>query len=276
MARLTRAPRTSSAIAEWILPMKTPRILIAISLFFLHAPHVWAAAQATSDLRFLSLQITPTAGAISFAGPWDVSAFAQGANSLAELDVDFQSNPGGPIAANAAVTYANAHGDANGLSLTGNAESNVFIPGTIEAFAASAGRGTLSNSFMITGGVGDVSVTFSLGMSGVLQALTDAFGLQAETELIVNMQLDGDPVLFYTDLLSIGPNSSAMRPVSQTLTEIRTLHFNTPYFLLAEADSESRGINAIPEPSNALIGSMLLCSVALTALSRPRRASLVS
>lgn len=252
---------------------KPSLIIILCGMLQFGQSAAYATVIASSSISISNLQINPASGTVIFLDPWSSTAFAEAQNSLGEWDAQFDSNIGGSALANATVTYANASGGANGLSLTANAGSNVFIPGSIEAAAAAIGRGTLFNSFMITGGVGDVNVTFSLGMIGALQVMTDQFGQLAETEVIVSLELDGDSVLYYRDHLLIGPSSSDMRTSPTALTGMRTLQFDAPYFLLAEADSESRGINTPIRPVPDGGSTLSLLGTALTGLAAWRRKS---
>lgn len=210
---------------------------------------VYATAIANSTISFSNLQITPATGTIIFLDDWTAEAFAQAQNSLGQLVSQFNSSTGGAAAANATVTFATSAGNASATNLTGSASSSVNIPGTITAQALSVGRGTLFNLFVITDGTGDVDVNFSVDLTGNLNVFTDAFGQLAQTETIFDLELDGNPILFRDDILSIGPSDSKNLSFSQNLFDSRTLQFDTLYFILAQADSESQAIN-IPEPSS--------------------------
>ena len=222
---------------------------------------VHATAIANSAISFSNLQIAPSTGTILFLDDWSAEAFAQAQNSLGELNNQFDSSIGGAAAANATVTFATSADNASATNLTGSASSSVNIPATITAQASSVGRGTLFNLFVITGGSGDVDVNFSVDLTGSLDLLTDAFGQLAQTETIFDLELDGNPILFRDDILSIGPNAFASMPFSQKLSDTRTLQFDTFYFILAQADSESQAIN-IPEPSTVTL--MLAGLITLT------------
>ena len=169
------------------------------------------------------------------------------------------------MATNAAVTWANAQGDANSptppafpdLSVTGDASSYVNVPGCAPNWASSSdGHGTLSNTLQVTGGTGSVSVNMSANIAGILQLYTDSCGVSAYSEVIFTMEVFGLPdtangpqnpvVLFYDQPFTIGPNSQIIYPFEQTLTGSATLNFDTPYGFLIEVDSESMGV--VPEP----------------------------
>lgn len=235
-------------------------VLLVAGILLFTPRSVSATAIAFSEITFSNLEISPAAGAVQLLGPWRVQAFTQAQNSRGELapvfDPDLDGD--GMVNADAMVTFAKGHGEASApavppnLNVTGSANSSVNIPGTTVAQASSVGRATLFNSFTITGGTGDVQGDFSADISGLLNVFTDRFGVKAETETTFTLELDGTPVLFRHDPLSVGPNSSRSLPFSESLFATRTLQFDTPYFLLAEVDSESSATN-IPEPGTLVL-----------------------
>ncbi len=247
-------------------------LVLFIGLFFLTTHRVYATAIAESDIAFSNLQINPEVGDVEFLFDWELEAFAEAQNSLGEFDQDFDfSFFGGMVQADAFVTWADGHGaaiapafpDPPTLDVEGFAASHVDVPGCDPKWASSLGRGTLINEFIITGGMGTVDVDFSVDIAGEMHVKTDECGVLAETEIIFAMELDGDPILFFQDMLSIGPNSELQKSISLSLlAENVSLEFDTPYFLLLEVDSESVGIvEPIPEPS-----TMVLTLVGLGAL----------
>jgi len=235
-------------------------VITALLLFIgLSSPcNAVATAIANSQISFSNLQIIPTSGTVVLLDSWEADAFAQAQNSLGQLANQFNTSIGGATAADAAVNFATGHADASAVTLGAHANSSVTIPGMTTAQAISTGRGTLSDSFFITGGTGNVQVTFSVNLSGTLNVFTDAFGRLAQTETIFDLELDGTSVLFRDDPLSIGPNSSATLPFSQTLQNTLTLQFDNPSFILAQIDSESEGINRVSEPSAIIL---MLCGL---------------
>ena len=247
-------------------------IWLLVGGFCLLAPQsVYAVALAESNLSFSNLQIVPASGTVVLT-PWGLEAFAEARNSLGELDQDYASSTSpDQVQADAAVTWANAQGDASALAdppdlnVTANANSTVDIPDHIKmAWAASDGRGSLSNLFTITGGTGSVEVDFSVDIAGSLHVLTTNNGILAETETIFTLAvinlITGDLELLLSNddpdkpplpHLLVGPNSKDDLSISETLTATPTLEFSTPglevpYFLYIEVDSESFGV--VPEP----------------------------
>lgn len=276
---------SSRMISPW-LPMYTTLVLCVLALAL--PPGVSATAVAQSELHFFNVQITPVAGTLEFLGPpWTAEAFAQAQNSLGALDAQFDSSVGGVALANATVTYANGHGDASAITLTGNANSQVNIPGCDVAAAFAVGRGAIFNAFRITGGTGAVAVDFSVDIAGDLLVQTDACGVLAQTETIFAWELFGldstgtpitTPILFRHDILTIGPNDMQTTSFATTLSTRLTLAFFDPaqpslfvYDTRLEADAESTGINA-PEPATFVLLLSGCVGLLLTTWVRHRRA----
>jgi hypothetical protein len=149
------------------------------------------------------------------------------------------------------VTYAGAAGTAVVAPLSGAASSYANIPGAINVEADSTGTGSLSNSFEITGGTGSVDVTFSVLIAGSNSVTTDQFGVLAQSETVFGLEVNGQPVLPFDQLLVVGPSSSNSSTFNQTLSNTVSLNFGTTYSLVAEADSESQAIDTTPEPATA-------------------------
>jgi hypothetical protein len=242
--------------------------LLILTVVGLLTPHaVYATAIANSAISFSNLQIVPASGTVVFLDFWTAEAFAQAQNSLGELDQQFSSSFGGVAQANAVVTFATGNANASALNISAAADSHGNIPGATTAQARSAGTPDLFNSFMITGGTGSVDVTLSTQVTGSLNVFTNAFGQQADTDTTFALEVDGTPILFRFDELSIGPSSSNSLSFSQTLSATTTLSFDVPSFLFVEVDSESEVINRVSEPSTVA----LLLSGLITLASFSRR-----
>ena len=238
---------------------KCVRILLLLGLFLSASHSTYADALAISALNFSNLQITPTTGSVQFAGPWEAGAFAQASNSLGGLDVHFNSSTGGTATADAVVTFASAHGVANASGLVIACGANVNIPGCLPRSASSAARGSLANSFTVTGGTGAVDVNISAMLDGMQHVLTDACGELAESEAIFTLDVAdsfGNVVfsLSFNSLLSIGRRAELQSMISQAVAGTAHLQFNTEYSIFVETDTESRGITSpTPEPSTMVL-----------------------
>lgn len=150
------------------------------------------------------------------------------------------------------VTFASAQGIANAANLTASASNQLNITGGTFA-AGSSGQAFLINTFMITGGTGDVDVTFSAMINGMQSLMTDAFGEFAESDVIFSLELDGDPVLFHASQLTGGPNTSIQQQIAQAVSNTVTLQQNTVYTVVVGIDPEGKGSNSIPEPSTVIL-----------------------
>lgn len=235
-----------------------------------------AMAIANSTLDYKNLTITPSAGTLSLDGAWVLEALAHADNSIEVPNDDFSSSISpDTVTASAAVTWASANGTASAsdppaLVVTGSAMSDVNIPGCGPAAAFSNSRGTLFNSFTISG-TGSVAVVFSTDISGLLHAMTDACGVFATTETIFHLDVDGTPVLFSDQILSIGPNDSQTLSFSTTLTnnaDPLMLDAGVSHILILEADSESSGQVQVPEPP---AGLLLISGLGALGAERRRR-----
>jgi hypothetical protein len=242
--------------------------LLAIFLISAASPHANATAVANSLITLQSLTITPASGSIMLSPT--AQSFAQAQNSLGELVSN--SDSGATANSTAAVTWANGSGSADSILRAASASANVSIP-NITAAANSVGRGTLfDTAFSITGATGPVSVQFSATFPYAQFLMTDIYGVQATSEVVLNLSIDGSAVLFFDSPLVIGPSTTLVNSGSPTLTNSMTLTAGQTYDLYLEIDSESSGINAVPEPATL----SLLLGGALIPLVRRRLQSLRS
>jgi hypothetical protein len=208
-----------------------------------------ATAIASTSLQMQSLTIAPASGTIMFSPT--AQSFAQAQNSLGRLVQNFDS--GVTASSSAAVIWADANGSADSISQTASSSANVNIP-NVSGAASSVGRGALfDTAFSITGTSGPVSVQFSATIPYSQSLMTDGFGVQATSEVIFALTVDDSVVLFFDSPLSIGPSTSLAVSGSPTLTNSMTLTAGQTYDLYMEVDSESSGINTIPEPATLLL-----------------------
>ena len=233
--------------------IRTLMLLLLLGLFLGSSSRAYADAVVMSSLNLSNLQITSLTGNIQFGGAWQATVAAQATNSLGQLSSHFNSSLGGTAVANAMVTFASGQGIANAANLTVSGSSQVNIAG-VTAQAASSGQAFLFNTFMITGGTGDVDVTFLAMIDGMQSLMTDAYGEFAESDVIFSLELDGDPVLFYASQLSGGPHTSIHQQISQALSNTVTLQYNTVYMIHAGVDPDSPPAdNSTPEPSTIIL-----------------------
>jgi hypothetical protein len=256
-------------------------ILLAVAGASLGLPRTAeGTAIALSDIVFGDLTIAPESGTLEFLDlsgdgnpdPWTLTVFASASNSLGESAAGgFSISGPGTAGIQATVTYASGAGAATdppppppALDVSAGAASVANIPGCDEIQALSAGRGAVSNTFMIIGGTGEVEVDFGAAISGMLEVFTDHCGLLAATEVFFGLELDGASLLSFHLPLAIGPNDHRIVPFAGQLETTRVLLFNTPYFLHIEVDSESEAIT-VPEPATV---TLLVIGLALFVVRR--------
>jgi hypothetical protein len=233
---------------------------------------VQATAITDSTLILSNLLITPSTGSVVFADIWSTQAFAEANNSLGEADFDFASGQGlPPSSASATVTWAAGSGFASVDPLIASAATAINLPG-FDNNAIALGQGSLSNLFMLAGGTGAVDVRFAMDVDGSLHGFADDVG-RFSTEVIAALELDGSPLLFYSNMLSGGPNfPDTVVPVHQALSNTLSLEFGVPYFLFLQADSESFAQN-VPEPGTLALTLLGLAGLAaIGAKSRKHKA----
>jgi hypothetical protein len=216
------------------------------------------------------LQILPSSGTVQFLSPFNASAFVQVADSLGGFDQQFDSVDDGATNVSAATALAYATAAASALDMTASAASGINIP-QIEAAAGTvpgSPYGLLQGFFQIVGATGPVSVQLKATLDANQSLSTTGYGQSASSEVTFNLLLpdiSGDPVLFFDNLLEIGPNDSAANASSFTLSALVTLQPDTPYYSIAETDAETPpGISHVPEPSSGpLLLTVLLLGASL-------------
>jgi hypothetical protein len=236
-----------------------------------------AAARAdvvvTTAISLNQLQILPASGSLVILPGVLASASAQAQDSLGGNDAQSNTVTDDATSAGAATALANANAAASALTLTANAASGVNIP-QITAFASSGANGapfgSLFGQFEIVGTTGPVLVQLQALLDYNQSLSTTGAGLSASSEVIFNLLLPdlNAPVLFFDNLLTIGPNDSQATAGSPTLSASLLLDPNTIYTFIAEVDSESSGLSQVPEPSSLFL---LLIGFVFAALLFERR-----
>lgn len=252
------------------------RCLVLSATLFLASVASRADVIVSSSLNLTQFQITPAAGSVVILPGVSVSAFAQALDSLGGFDQQFNSAIDAAISASAATALANASGTVSGVDLTGSVTGGITIP-DIEAFASAEGQAMLSGMFEITGTTGNVDVTLTAILATSQSLLTAGFGQSATSEVTYTFlipDIESVPVLFYDNLLTIGPDQSLDQSSNPTQTITLSLPANTPLAFVQFLDDEPSGVNLnpvspVPEPSSLLF---LFSGLGLLAFSRHRRA----
>jgi len=237
---------------------------------FLLAGLAQANSIVSTSLSLTNLQITSGIGTVEILSPLTASAFASAYDSLGGSDANFNTVNNTATSVSASTKLANASGGASASALTASASGGVNIPGMLDATAGTSPGpyGSLSGTFEIMGPgstPSPVNVTIKAALSYSQSLMTDAYGEQANSEVIFQLNLPdvtATPFLFLDNPLQIGPNTTLAASRSPTLsgsTSSLGLLTNTPYSIYIEADAESSAINTSPEPASfLLIGAGLL------------------
>jgi len=230
-----------------------------LSLFaLLSLAHVHAAVVVNTTLNLTHFTITPAAGTIQIILPTTAIAFAEALDSQGGFDQNFDSQDNTTATASALTLLAAAFGTADAPGFTGSAASSIHIP-NIDASASSTGRSSLQGFLQLTGVSSPVNVTFAAALTAGQTLQTDPYGLSASSEIVFSFlmpDLSSDNILFLDSLKTIGPSQFSDSPFNNTLTNSATLNPDTPYFFVIGLDSESSGLNAVPEPSCFLLAGM--------------------
>jgi RHS repeat-associated protein len=249
-------------------------VVIGFSLFLAAGQPARASIVVQSSSSFANVTIDPSSGSVSYLTALTSSAFAQaGANT--------QYNSLSPTSTAGATDTPVPGGSAMGAgtasaspSLTGSSSATAYIPGSTAGFDTSTGRASIVTTFQILA-TEPVSVTFSTVITGELTLSSDPYGLYGKGETDFALSINGNPILFNDEILSIGPSQSMSGSYSETLSATMTLSPGNTYYLSMEADSEAMVVNssvaAVPEPAEAsLLAGCLLMSVLLVSLVRQR------
>jgi hypothetical protein len=231
-----------------------------------------------SSLSLNQLQILPSAGTLQIISPFNASAFVQVFDSLGGFDQQFNSADDGVASSGAATGLAYATATASAVSLTALTTAGVNIPNqTISAGTVPGSPyGLLQGSFEIVGAPGPVSVQFIAALSVAQSLFTSQDGRSATSEATFSLLLpdiSSSPILFYDDLLTIGPSAGVATSASPLLAETVTLETDTPYFLIVDTDPEVKGDSMTPEPAYLpvlIVGTLALFSLRARKLVKAR------
>jgi hypothetical protein len=263
---LTFAPGRSHLTAPFVLGF-------VLSLF----PSASRAdLDVATSMNLGQLQILPASGTLFMLPGVLASASAQAQDSLGGADAQSNTVVDDATWASAVTALANAHGTASAPALNGSASGGVHIP-QITAFASSAANGdpfgSLFGQFEIVGTTGPVSVQLKALLDYSQSLSTTGYGLSAFSEVIFNLllpDLSGDPVLFFDNPLTIGPNDFTANAGAPTLSTFVTLQPDTPYLFIAGVDAESSGVSQVPEPSSLFLTVSVFVFSALLFARRER------
>ena len=225
---------------------------------------------AGSALSVSRLQISPAAGSLVYAGPFDVFASSNAFNSLGDSDSNGNAGTGIDVQADAAVAAAAGHAAAAASAATLTASSLVSLGGMANAAAVSSpgSLASLFGSFDIGGTSGMIDVTLSIDVSASLHGLADALG-SFSTDGDASLEIDGMPVLFDFFSLAGGPNfADTTQAISETLNATVSLDSSQSHFFVLTSHVDGGGQNTSPEPGAFALAAL---GLGLLACGRLRR-----
>ncbi len=256
-----------SMLRERCGPTSVKLVLVLLAICLLSTLSLLAESNSSSFMSLTSLTITPASGTVVFTDPWSSQAFAQAQNSFGGFQQGFNfSNMNQIVSTNALVQFATGAALADPTNLvmnTTNASSAVSIPNIPVGFVSASSQGTadiFNSTFMITGGTGAVNVSFNSMFQYAQMVMTDIHGINATSEVVFALTINGTVVLFLDSPLAVGSNATKIIPLmSQGLTNSMMLNYDQDYTIDVEVDAESSG-QSMPEPStiSLLIGGPAL------------------
>lgn len=219
----------------------------------------YADAVALTSITVSNFQITPTAGTIVFLGPQFGSrtvATATASNTastgLFEETANIQSSATRADAStNITFASASAVSDFPNLFLSANATASLS---GCSCTATAEGVAALHETFMITGGTGNVDVTVSALVQTVQDLVTDQLSLFAGSDIDIDLLVAGVTVFSFDPRLNIAFLDSQNFETQRQLSQILTLQFGQQYNLDLFIRANSRAAqNEVPEPATVVM-----------------------
>ena len=220
----------------------------------------YADAFVITSVSLSSLQIVPASGTIVFSPPQVGSRTFAGAAATTGFDEESGQQSEGPTLsqANASVAHASVSAVSDFTNLFLNANNTITLSGCL-CSAETEGDAFLKESFIITGGSGNVVVNFSALLDAVQNVVTDQFSLFAASRARFSLQVVDVQTFSFDSILHIGPNDLANLETQRQLSEAITLQFGHQYDLVVFVGASSEAAqNEVPEPATVvLLGSGL-------------------
>jgi hypothetical protein len=233
-----------------------PYWILAASLLTT-ASYLRADTTASGSLDLSSISAASDSGSISWDGTWSLNAIASANNSLGELDSPTDFGESLTATASAAVTWASSNVSATASgpsSVVGHVDGSVDLPGATATAASVGDEGnnvTLETTFSLDG-TSSANVTFGAAINSLLQGAADANGQVLDDETVVNLQVDGSPVLFFDDSQTLNPGQTLYDLQTPTLTDTVNLASGS-HDLFIELDTEQQALEVIPEMPNVTL-----------------------
>jgi hypothetical protein len=231
---------------------KSLRILLPIFLLSLlpaTSSTAYADAVSMSSLSFSNLTITQSAGTLALTIVQTTTS-AQAMNSLGQNDQDPPSSGGTVTQNTASVTFADSSASINNVNLSGSVNSNVNLP-NCTCSASSTAQGSMTGSFRIINGTGNVTVTFSTMLTRLQIAVTNQSGF-AVSKVHFSLNVNGEVVPF-DSTLTVGAGNNFRVSDTQAITKAVMLQFDTDYKFSLELSASSEAQSEVPEPTTMVL-----------------------
>jgi len=233
--------------------------ILLLSVVLGTASTAYADAIAITSGSVSNIQIVPTSGTVVFT-PQTAPVTIAGAVISDGFD-SVSNRMESPTRSEASISlgFASAAGVSDLTNLSLSANSNVMLSGCRCQFETE-GQAFLRQSFMITGGTGNVDVNLSALLSTMQSVITDQFSVFAASSVIINLQVlnaaDFSTVhnFSFSSRFSVLPTNSAVMEIERQLLESFTLQFGTEYSLRASVFANSEAAqNEVPEPATVVL-----------------------
>lgn len=229
--------------------------VLLLALLLGASARAYADTIALTSVSLTNLQLTSASGTIVFSPPqagFATTASGAAQNSFGQEVAAHSESPTRAQAA-AAVISAGASGQSDLGNLQLNANSNAILNGCV-CSAESEGLAFLRQSFTITGGSGNVDVTFSALSQTIQDLVSDQFSLFAVSEARFSVQVVGVQTFSFDLNLRIGPDDITKLELQRQLSEVFTLRFGQQYNIILFVGANSRaGQSEVPEPATMVL-----------------------
>jgi hypothetical protein len=224
---------------------------LLLGLLLVTCSSAYADAVAITSVSVSNFQLVAASGTVVFSTP-QTSASGAAANSFGEEAADSSQGPT-LSQASTSVTFAGAGGVSDSANLLVTANSNAMLSGCM-CSAESEGLASLTQSFTIVGGSGNVDVTLSALLQTVQNLVTDPSSLFAASDARITLEVVDVRSFSFDSRLRVGPNELTALETQRQLSEIFTLQFGQQYNLRIFVGANSRaGQNEIPEPATVVL-----------------------
>ena len=230
-------------------------LILALGLLLGASTSTYADTIAVTSVSLTNLQLVATSGTIVFSPPQVgpvTAASGAATNSFDEEAGNHVENP--TLAqANASVTFANAGGLSDLTNRLLNAHDSVMLPGCV-CGAETEGLAFIFQNFTVTGGTGNVDVTFTALLDAIQNVVTDQFSLFAVSEARFSVQVVGVDTFSFLSHVRIGPNDLTSLETQQQISDVFHLQFGQQYNIIVFVGANSRASESeVPEPATFVL-----------------------